>query len=206
MPYNSQGIARSEACLRVELSYLFNNKYIEKDRIKECVMTWNRGKQEISFAKLKTVFNESEKYINLSYNKTDNITGENKSFDYRINLVSIQSNLGKGRIYYFECPFNKRKCRVLYMTYGSPIFKSRFAYSKRIYYNIQTVSKREYPLTRTLKLQKEINRLKESRMKHTYKGRLTKTFKRYGRLVNHYDKFETLNLSLLMQALSKFKN
>ncbi len=70
--------------------------------------------------------------LELDYTKT--IEGEKRKINYKIQSETLSSNLGKGEIYYFVCPFSFKRCKVLYMGYGSLYFKSRKAYRHRIYY------------------------------------------------------------------------
>lgn len=36
-------------------------------------------------------------------------------YNYKVGLELIQSNLGKGKVIYFVCPFTKRRCRKLHL-------------------------------------------------------------------------------------------
>lgn len=205
MPYNSQNIATNESCLSISLSYLFKNKMIVKNEIRTGTLSWNNRGVKTGTIEIHTCFTESEKYINLSYSITDRITNEVKNFNYNINLIPVKSNLGIGNVYYFQCPDTFKKCRFLYKAYGSEIFKSRCSYSKRIYYEIQRVSKRYYPMTRVHKLAEILDKIKETRMKHTYKGRQTKTFQRFEKLYIHFLKYERANNNMMLQLLNKYQ-
>jgi hypothetical protein len=63
--------------------------------------------------------------------------GESKN--YRVNLVSIPSNLNNGRVWYFVCPTTGKRCRKLYCHNG--IFKHQRALSG-VMYNSQLRSKK----------------------------------------------------------------
>lgn len=73
------------------------------------------------------------------YTKT--IEAVKKEVSYKVNFVSVPSNLGKGQVYYFLCPFSQLRCKTLFMGYGSLYFKSLKAYSHRIYYPLQLSSR-----------------------------------------------------------------
>lgn len=77
--------------------------------------------------------------VTLDYAKTDR-DGTKHPINYKVRIIGIPSNLGKGEVYYFICPFTHKRCKILYMGYGSHYFKSREAYWNRIYYASQLSS------------------------------------------------------------------
>lgn len=203
MPYNPKNIATNKNCLRISLSYLFKNKYIEKNKIKTLILEWDIRGDITAKIKMHTCFTESEKYVTLCYSITNKTTNEQKDFNYNINLIPVKSNLGLGNIYYFQCPETFRKCRFLYKAYNSDIFKSRYAYSKRIYYLNQTISNVLYPLKRLLQIQEVIRKMENTRMKTVYRGRETSTYKRYSRLKEELNKYQKKNLQNVVLRIIK---
>lgn len=105
-----------------------------------------------------------------------------KAISYDIRIVSIPSNLGKGRMYYFICPFTHKWCKYLYMGYGSPYFKSREAYSHRIYYASQLSSRLNKPNDIYWRLERQLEVLRPLHPKNHYKGTVTKAQQRIARL------------------------
>jgi len=122
MPKPSQSVATSESSMRFELKD-FIKKGFHKVGIRYGSTIWNNN-SSIAYS---IVINEDEKYFRLEYTQTD-CYGNKTDMDYKIYLTSIKSNLGKGNVYYFLCSVTNRKCRVLYLVYGSQYFKSRYAY------------------------------------------------------------------------------
>lgn len=123
----------------------------------------------------------AERYeVELSYYKT--VNGERKDINYRVKVVSVPSNLGKGEVYYFFCPFSYHRCKVLYMGYGSPYYKSRKAYSLRIYYPSQLSSHLDRHNDKYWRLDKELEQLKNKHPKRHYRGQPTKALERIERL------------------------
>ena len=77
---------------------------------KSGTITWRNNYNEVtSRLRIQGVFNESDQYLYLSYNCNDN------SHYYKILLTSIPSNLGKGVVWYFICPFTWKRCRKLHL-------------------------------------------------------------------------------------------
>lgn len=121
-----------------------------------------------------------EPYIRLTYKNTNTYSGEVTNQDYKIYLITIPSNLGKGNILYFLCPVTGRRCRIFYKCYGSLIWKSRLAYHHRIYYHSQVCSKYDYHNIRYWDISRRLDVLNKKVVKNNYKGepiRLLKTIK-----------------------------
>jgi hypothetical protein len=119
-------------------------------------------------------YTEEEAYVRLRYTHTDSATGRHSEQDYRIQLQRVPSNLGKGETLYFICPESGRWCRILFMAYGYPRFKSRLAYRHRIYYPTQICSKRARSNTRFFDTKHRLDKLDQMRAAHLYRGRRTK--------------------------------
>lgn len=111
----------------------------------------------------------SDRYIELDYNYGD------KPISYRVGLESIPKHFG-GCEWYFICPATGKRCRTLYGI--GEMFLSRFAYPSAMY-STQTESKhtREFlKALRCLDLQRE--HLVTRHARTTYKGKLTKRYRR----------------------------
>lgn len=167
------GAITTGGSIRLELSYLLKNGFIEKNFIKKGSISWNNG-NSISFI---SCFDEKEQYIRLIYSNTSCQSGEVTSQDYKIQLTTIPSNLGKGEIIYFVCPVSGRRARILYKVYGSLFFKSRLAYRHRIYYSGQICQKPLYDSERFHAIEKQLERLPEGKKSH-YKGKETRLQKK----------------------------
>lgn len=72
-------------------------------------------------------------YIQLSYTYN-----KEESVNYKVDLVSVPSNLGKGKLWYFVCPKTGNRCRKLYG--AGKYFLHREAYPDAMYES-QTYSK-----------------------------------------------------------------
>ena len=149
MGRNLTGIATTDQSLRLELSFLLKQGCLKKNHSFNGTIKWFKDSNpNLGEIKYQTLITEAEAWIRLMYDATDLKTGVKTQHDYKIYLESIKSNLGKGDLLYFICPVNGKRCRILYSAYGSPIWKSREAYTHRIYYSCQSSSKFNYSDTR----------------------------------------------------------
>jgi len=155
--------------MRMELRWLLNNGYFRPGDTKASTLSWTNG------STISTVASNTGEGISLRLSYTiTKPSGEKQSLDYTISLVEVPSNLGKGKLLFFICPQTGRRCRILYRAYGSPIFKSREAYSYKLYYEIQTSSKLYLHTTRYFTLEKRLERLWGMRKTYTYRGKPTR--------------------------------
>ena len=99
------------------------------------------------------------------------------------------------------------KCRVLYMAYGSEYFKCRQAYTNRIFYYIQTVSKYYYSFQRYFDLEKQLEEIYYNKkyFKETYRGLETRAFKRVQRIINKKEQFDNARTNNLFKSLKRFQ-
>ena len=174
--YRTGALTTGEA-IRIELSYLLKQGFIQKGYIRYGSLNWTNG-NSISFI---SCLNENEKYLQLVYSNTNNYSGEITKHDYKVNLTTIPSNLGRGELIYFVCPVSGRRARILYKVYGSLYFKSRKAYRKRIYYPSQISSKLHFHNDRYFELERKLERFPQVRKKH-YQGKVTRLQQRIGKL------------------------
>jgi len=187
MGRQSTGALTTSEVLRIELTYLLKTGIIKKGYEIHTGLSWTSGAR----ITIETNYNtQAGNYIRLIYTKTEN-EGHKTNHDYKIYLEEIPSNLGKGQVLYFLCPVSGKRCRVLYMCYGSQIFKSRAAYQNRIYYDCQTSSKMDHANSRYWSLEKRIENLQKNRREQfTYKGKPTKYALQLERLQEEQEYFE----------------
>lgn len=190
----STGIFTTNQVQRIELSYLLKHGFIIKNSIVSGTISWSNG----NTIRFESKYFDSEAFIRLIYTNTKHSTNEVTEHDYKIQLETVPSNLGKGELVYFICPVSGKRCRILYKVYDSKIWKSRGAYQNRIYYQTQLESKilRPYKYMFVDSLLDELYRKKK---KSHYKGKPTRIMKRIAELERKndlammgYDKFERL--------------
>ena len=186
MGRHSKGAWTVYESTRLEMSFLLKKGYIRKNYIGTGQLTWNNGRGEkIASAGFRSSYlmDEDERYVELTYTVTTR-DGQKTGYNYKIYFVEVPSNLGKGKILYFQCPRTRRKCRILYMAYGSPKFICRQAYCYRIYYDCQVASKLRKYNEAYWRLESHLKKIEDRSGfgTRTFKGGLTKAAKRYCRL------------------------
>ena len=155
--------------IRMELRWLLNNGYFRPGETISSTLSWTGG------STVSIVASNTQEKISLQlYYTITKPSGEKQSLNYTIDLVEVPSNLGKGKLLFFICPQTGKRCKILYKAYGSPIFKSREAYSYKLYYEIQTNSRLYLHTTRYLTVKKRLEKLWRMRKTYTYRGKPTR--------------------------------
>ncbi|GGK58992.1 hypothetical protein ACD591_16370 [Rufibacter glacialis] len=116
---------------KVSVSDLKKWGYLEPESFKTGTVTWSRQGRKTGSISI-TVNICTGCYLELDYGKGG------KSISYRVNLVTLPSNLGKGELWYFVCPQTGKRCRFLYLV--GDRFLHREAYGGCMY-ETQTYSK-----------------------------------------------------------------
>ena len=155
----------------LSISKLKEWQYLEPESYKYGTVTWSRAGEQAGKIKIYSSISD-EPFIRLKYK------ANNEPVDYKIRLVSVPSNLGRGRIWYFVCAVTGKKCRKLYN--AGKYFSHREAYPKAMY-ECQTHSKQCRKifkafnmLTRVDELTQELN---SKHFKTHYAGKPTKRYK-----------------------------
>lgn len=186
--------------LRIELSTLLRLGYLKPFCQLSGPFAWKNQRGEASGRiGLKTHYipGGSNNYIELAYTISYR-DGREEDFCYRVRLVEVPSNLGKGSVLYFLCPQTGQKCRILYKAYDSTLFKSRSAYSNRLYYTTQKASRLSYYNDYYWQLEDHIMKLKAKNegWKRTYKGEPTRAARRLQRLQEQQERLDELRWTL----------
>jgi hypothetical protein len=196
MGRRSTGAISTVECLQINISTI--SPHLKNgSTFLQGVINWTTG-ANISF-KLERAHGGYE--FELTYEKT--YEGEKRSIDYKIHLITIPSNLGKGDVWYFLCPFTFQKCRILYMGYGSDYFKSRFGYRNRIYYRSQLSSRLDKHNDKFWRLDEKLEKLYPAHPKTHYNGKQTKAKKRITRLEEKKYYHDEMRWKIFPRALIK---
>ena len=119
--------------------------------------------------------------------------------NYKVRLVSMTSNLGKGIIWYFLCPKTNNRCRKLYLVDG--LFLHREAFTDCMYES-QTQSKKYRELEKTLgayfRTDDLYNELYKKHFKKSYAGKPTK---KYQNIMLRLNKIESVSQSDILDLL-----
>jgi hypothetical protein len=195
---NATGATTTGESLQLSISGLIKKKDFIKGKIYSGKITWGNG-ANIGF-KLSLLPEDYE--LEIFYTHTD-WDGSKTDIKYKIQIVGIPSNLGKGENLYFLCPFSFKKCKTLYKCYGSHYFKHREAYKHRIYYKTQIRSKLDRYNYRYWDLDERIQRLEENEKKSHYRGNKTKLQQQISELKETRDYYDEMRWTVLPVALQK---
>jgi len=202
MGRNTTGIYHINECFRMDLKELFKAGALSRGETNEGKMTFSNG-HEMSY---KSNMAKEPYFIELKYTV---IKKEKESrFEYKIYIDAIPSNLGKGMVHYFLCPFDSDvRCRTLYMAYGVMKFYSREFYKiqgHRIYYPSQALSKDDYMFHAKHKIMRAIDATRGKKNVHrTHKGEPTKFTLNYAKL---WERWEYWNRKCEIQFQEKIYN
>lgn len=92
-------------------------------------------------------------------------------------LALVPSNLGRGHLRYFTCPFTHRRTRTLYRPYPHYPFGHRTAFRPAIGYATQLTG-RQYHLRRSFELEEEADQLREQITRWEHRGEPTRRVRR----------------------------
>lgn len=195
------GVAVTDNVLRIDIRKMVRSKSITKGYHKSGTLSWTSGSGNKNSVQYETYYIDDIRYMTLFYTETNRHTGNKVRHEERIVIDAIPSNLGKGEVLYFLCPQTNERCRILYLAYGSNIFKSRKAYSQRIYYPIQISSKKFMFFKRCFSVEDHLEELYKLRNTNYYRGRLTRRRKRINKLERKQQEAEYMNLTTGLTAL-----
>ena len=119
--------------------------------------------------------------------------------NYRVQLVSSPSNLGKGVVWYFVCPHTGKRCRKLHL--ADTYFYRRSAF-RGCMYEKQTQSKKYRYLDKTLGVYFQADQLfEELYKKHFKKQYAGKPTKKYLKLTQQIQRAESITAHEIERAL-----
>lgn len=115
---------------------------------------------------------------------------------YRVELESLPSNLGKGEIWYFLCPFTGKRCRKLYSVGGW--FGHREAFTGCMYES-QTTGRRWREIEKAygpiFKLERLYEEMFKKHRKTCYRGKPTRGQKRFLAAIQKAKRTRIISLS-----------
>jgi hypothetical protein len=161
---------------KISIRYLKEQGYL--DGYKAGTISWYVGNTHTGTISISVDVRANQPQIMLSYS----ISGE--PIEYCVLLEQVPSNLGKGYMWLFLCPFTQKRCRILYQS--GRYFMHRDA--GKGMYSYQTMSKtwrdhrRIYKLSNGEQSPKAV--LGKKYFKGWYKGRPTRRLLRAIRKVN----------------------
>lgn len=177
--------------LQIDISKLKKWGYLNPEQTKSGTITWSSNGNKTGSISIKVKPHSEQLYIELDYKYRD------EPRKYKVNLVSIPSNLGKGVVWYFLCPQTNKRCRKLYSIGG--YFLHREAFSECMYES-QTRSKKWRQIEKIygyyFDIDKHYEKLYSKHFKIHYNGKPTK---RYLKLMKEIKKAERFTASDIEQ-------
>ena len=179
--------------LQISISKLKEWEYLNPEQIKSGTLTWSRNGNKTGSISIRVNTHREQPYIELDYKYRD------EPRNYKVRLVSMPSNLGKGLIWYFLCPQTNKRCRKLYSIGGYFLHREAF---NGCMYETQTQSKKYRQLDKTLgayfKTDDLYSQLYQKHFKKTYAGKPTK---KYLKLTQQIQRAESIPLHEIEKAL-----
>lgn len=93
----------------VSISFLTKYGYLKPNQWQSGTINWSRNGIKTGSISIRVNTEPEYPYIELDYKCNE------APINYRVQLVSAPSNLGKGVVWYFICPFSSTRCRKLYL-------------------------------------------------------------------------------------------
>ncbi|HXH19611.1 MAG TPA: hypothetical protein VNJ07_11065 [Chitinophagales bacterium] len=183
-------------CLQISITALKRWGYLSPSQFKRGTLTWSRGegeRKEITGRIDVLAHTDKPAYLELRY------ICSGTPISYRVQLVSIPSNLGKGAVWFFICPHTGKRCRKLYLI--GEKFLHRAA-SRNAMYEKQTFSKRWRKEKKTLDTvfsrSEILDEIEKPYFKTEYNGNPTKRFQK---LLHRAMRFQSLSLADILAAM-----
>ena len=158
-------------CLQFCIKFLKDYGYLQAGQRKG-VCNWSSNGNNTGSISFEIDTTDESPFVILDYS----FQGEPRK--YKVGLVTIPANIGKGEIWYLVCPVTKKRCRVLYSIDGYFLHRQAF---KGCMYKIQTESKADRQTTRKYKpiyKGNEYDQLQAKHFKMFYNGKPTSRFLR----------------------------
>ena len=186
MPRCSSFPTLFDECKTVTVGFLKKYGYLQGNQFKSGLMQWSRNGDKTGSISFKVNLITRLPYLELDYRCND------IPIKYQVRLVSLQSNLGKGLVWYFICPRTGRRCRKLYLVDRHFYHRSAF---KGCFYEKQTYSHNNRDLYKSFEsifgTEKLYEQLYGKNFRRTYKGKKTV---RYRKLIEKLESMgETIN-------------
>jgi hypothetical protein len=160
-----------DECKAISISDLKRWGYLEPGHRQSGILTWSCQGRQTGFIRAIVHMQNSGPYLELDYKCDGN------PVNYRIQIVSVPSNIGKGIVWYFVCPYTRKRCRKLYMV--QTYFYHREAFKGGLYEK-QTYSHRGRKFNKSfedlLGVDKVYEQIYSKYFKPQYAGKPTKRY------------------------------
>ena len=177
----------------VSITFLTKHGYLKPNQLKVGSVHWSRNGENIGSISIRVCTHSENLFLELDYKCNQ------APIKYKVQLVSVPSNLGKGVIWYFVCPRTGKHCRKLYL--ADNYFYHREAF-KGCMYEKQTQSKKSRYLDKTIGAYFKTDQLYEQLYKKNFKKQYAgKPTKNYLKLTQQIQKAESVSYREIERAL-----
>ena len=177
----------------VSIAFLTKHGYLKPNQLKVGSVHWIRNGENIGSISILVCTHSENLFLEFDY-KCNQVP-----IKYKVQLVSVLSNLGKGVIWYFVCPRTGKLCRKLYL--ADTYFYHREAF-KGCMYEKQTQSKKSRYLDKTIGAYFKTDQLYEQLYKKNFKKQYAgKPTKKYLKLTQQIQKVESISYHEIEQAM-----
>lgn len=177
---------------QIDLKELRQWGYLKPNVQMSGVITWSRNGVKTSSISIRSNTGLDDPLIELSY------TWDGQDIKYKVRLVRVASNLGKGFVWYFLCPSTHKNCRKLYFNQGHFLHREAFT---GCMYDTQTYSHKNRGLIRlfdsSVKMERAYEKLYSKHFKTHYAGRPTKRYLRLQRQIEQGTGIDVGSLMLM---------
>jgi hypothetical protein len=179
----------------ISIIKLKNWKYLIPNTYKTGVIKWSMNGIKTSSISIIIQMQKDKGVLTLDYKCNE------KKYYYNIQIISKTSNLGKGYVFYFVCPYTYKVCRKLHLYDGYFIHRTAI---KNAMYSTQTESKKYRQIGRIygsyFKRDEYFKTLFSKNFKCSYNGKPTKKYLQLMKKIRESDKFSHEDIeSLLMR-------
>lgn len=168
----------------VSISFLRKNGYLKPNQWQRGIITWSRNGNKTGSISISVNTQSDCPYLELNYKCNED------PINYRVQLISAPSNLGKGVVWYFLCPHTGKRCRKLYLADSYFLHRSAL---RGCMYEKQIQSKKYRQLDKTFgeyfRTEQLFEQLYRKHFKKQYAGKPTK---KYLKLTQQIQKAENI--------------
>lgn len=193
MPKPATNPTLLDEVLQINISKLKEWGYLDPYSQRSGTVDWSRNGIKHSSISIRTHISDDEKYLELDYKAND------EPRNYKVQIVSVPSNLGKGSVWYFLCPQTYKRCRKLYLVGGYFLHREAF---KQCMYKSQTYTKNWRDLENIFGSYFDIDnyyeQLYSKHFKKYYKGKPTKKYLNLLQKINQAESHSVQDIERLL--------
>lgn len=179
-----------DECKTLSISFLSKHGYLKPNQWQSNTITWSRNGSKTGSISIRINTLTEDAYLEVDYKCNDT------PINYKVSLISIPSNIGKGVIWYFVCPHTRKRCRKLYLVSGYFYHRSAFRgcmYEKQTYSHNNRLLCNQFD--KLFESEKAYEQIYSKHFKKQYNGKPTK---RYLKLLKQAKAGETVSMEELL--------